>query len=287
MSFHQDALGPLGQSPTPERSLKVVNDGLGDETAAGRATRSLVDHLRADNTQVITATGLEDAEQIVASTSSLSCLLVDWDVHHQPVEDPGWGVTAATVTRTESLVRLVRKRNAAVPIFLLADRSTAEMVATDVLRIVTGYVWKLEDTPAFIASRIEEARHEYLEPLLPPFFGALVRFVQEGRYSWHTPGHSGGTAFLKTPVGSAFHEFFGESTLRSDLSVSVSELGSLLEHSGSVGAAEAEAARRFGGRCSSPTAPRRRTRSCFTRACARATSCLSIATVISRSCTRL
>ena len=35
------------------------------------------------------------------------------------------------------------------------------------------------------------------------------------------PGHSGGTAFLKSPVGAAFHEFFGENTLRSDLSVSV------------------------------------------------------------------
>jgi len=114
------------------------------------------------------------------------------------------------------------------------------------LRIVTGYVWKLEDTPAFIASRVEEARREYLDPLLPPFFGALVRFVQEGRYSWHTPGHSGGTAFLKSPVGTAFHEFFGENTLRSDLSVSVGELGSLLEHTGPVGAAEAEAASTFG-----------------------------------------
>jgi len=119
-------------------------------------------------------------------------------------------------------------------------------VPQDVLRLVNGYVWKLEDTPTFITNHIEEARREYLAPLLPPFFNALVHFVQEGRYSWHTPGHSGGTAFLKTPVGAAFHQFFGENTLRSDLSVSVGELGSLLEHTGPVGEAEAEAARIFG-----------------------------------------
>ncbi len=114
------------------------------------------------------------------------------------------------------------------------------------VREINGYVWKLEDTPSFVAGRVEEARREYLAPLLPPFFDALVRFTQEARYSWHTPGHSGGTAFLKTPVGSAFHEFFGENTLRSDLSVSVAELGSLLEHTGPVGEAEAQAARIFG-----------------------------------------
>jgi arginine decarboxylase len=227
--------------------ILLVDDELGDETGAGRATRALVEHLRADGRKVITATDPDDAEQIIASTASLSCLLIDWDVHHAlaPERDRP-AVIVATAGRAEALVRLVRERNATVPIFLLADRSIADRVPPEVLRIVTGYMWKLEDTPDFVVDRVEEARREYLEPLLPPFFGALVEFVQEARYSWHTPGHSGGTAFLKTPVGSAFHEFFGENTLRSDLSVSVEELGSLLEHSGPVGVAEAEAATTFG-----------------------------------------
>jgi len=232
--------------------ILLVDDELRDETAAGRATRALVDHLRADGTQVITAADLDDAEQIVRSTASLSALLIDWDTHHAP-EAVGSGATtvlarlAPTATgRAEALVRLVRTHNASIPIFILADHTTAELVPTDVLALVTGYVWKLEDTPSFVATRVEEARHEYLAPLLPPFFGALVKFVEEGRYSWHTPGHAGGAAFLKTPVGTAFHEFFGENTLRSDLSVSVGELGSLLEHSGPVGEAEEQAAKAFG-----------------------------------------
>ena len=226
--------------------ILLVDDELHDETAAGRATRALVDHLRADGTQVITAFDLDDAEQIIASTPTLSGLLLDWDTHHDPYGSSDVALAVKTMSRTELLVRVTRARNPELPIFLLADHSLIEAVPQDVLRLVNGYVWKLEDTPTFITNHIEEARREYLAPLLPPFFNALVHFVQEGRYSWHTPGHSGGTAFLKTPVGAAFHQFFGENTLRSDLSVSVGELGSLLEHTGPVGEAEAEAARIFG-----------------------------------------
>lgn len=53
-------------------------------------------------------------------------------------------------------------------------------------------------------------------------------------------------AYRKSPVGLAFQRFFGENTLRADLSVSVDELGSLLEHSGPLAAAEQRAARIFG-----------------------------------------
>ena len=116
----------------------------------------------------------------------------------------------------------------------------------DALRGVTGYMWKLEDTPHFIAGRVAYAVHAYVDELLPPFFGRLVEFAEHHEYSWHTPGHTGGTAFLKTPVGQSFHSFFGENMLRSDLSISVGELGSLLDHSGVVGAAEDYAARVFG-----------------------------------------
>jgi arginine decarboxylase len=77
-------------------------------------------------------------------------------------------------------------------------------------------------------------------------FGALVDFAEQHEYSWHTPGHEGGAAFFKSAVGRLFWEFFGEQTFRSDLSISVGELGSLLDHSGPIGEAEREAARIFG-----------------------------------------
>jgi hypothetical protein len=43
-------------------------------------------------------------------------------------------------------------------------------------------------------------------------------------YSWYTPGHAGGIAFLKSSVGRIFFDYFGEYLFRSDLSNSVREL---------------------------------------------------------------
>jgi arginine/lysine/ornithine decarboxylase len=47
-------------------------------------------------------------------------------------------------------------------------------------------------------------------------------------------------------VGRIFYDYFGENLLRSDLSISVGELGSLLDHTGPIGEHEKYAARVFG-----------------------------------------
>ncbi|GLV80162.1 arginine decarboxylase [Streptomyces hygroscopicus subsp. hygroscopicus] len=107
-------------------------------------------------------------------------------------------------------------------------------------------MWPLEDTPGFIAGRITSAARAYREDVLPPFFRALRRFDDAHKDSWHTPAHSGGVAFPKSAAGRAFHDYFGERLLRSDLSISVEELGSLFEHTGPIGEAERNAARVFG-----------------------------------------
>ncbi len=77
-------------------------------------------------------------------------------------------------------------------------------------------------------------------------FKALRDYTLHGSYSWHTPGHGGGVAFRKSPVGQLFYQFFGENTLRSDVSVSVGAIGSLLDHTGPIAAGERNAARIFG-----------------------------------------
>jgi arginine decarboxylase len=65
-------------------------------------------------------------------------------------------------------------------------------------------------------------------------------YAQDGSYSWHCPGHSGGVAFLKSPVGQMFHQFFGENMLRADVCNAVDELGQLLDHTGPVAALRAQ-----------------------------------------------
>src|SRR6476659_8696098 len=102
-----------------------------------------------------------------------------------------------------------------------------------------------EDTPEFVARYIVRESKTYLDSLAPPFFRALVHYAQDGSYSWHCPGHSGGVAFLKSPIGQMFHQFFGENMLRADVCNAVDELGQLLDHSGPVAASERNAARIF------------------------------------------
>ena len=90
----------------------------------------------------------------------------------------------------------------------------------EMVKEINEYIWVMEDTPEFIAGRISAAARRSREHLLPPFFGELVRFSKDFEYSWHTPGHAGGIALLKSPAGRAFHTFFGEQTTRSDLKFS-------------------------------------------------------------------
>jgi arginine decarboxylase len=102
-----------------------------------------------------------------------------------------------------------------------------------------------EDTPDFVARYIIREANKYMGSLAPPFFKALVHYANDGSYSWHCPGHSGGVAFLKSPVGQMFHQFFGENMLRADVCNAVDELGQLLDHTGPVAASERNAARIF------------------------------------------
>jgi arginine/lysine/ornithine decarboxylase len=181
------------------------------------------------------ATGADDGTSVIVSDSAIHCILVDWTLDN----DKGHA-------KARSLLQLVRSRNEKIPIFLMAERGEASSIPIDVMEMVDEYVWTLEDTAAFVGGRVVAAIRRYLEVMLPPLAKALMKFSQEYEYSWHTPGHTGGTAFLKSPVGRIFFDYFGENLLRSDLSISVGALGSLLDHSGPMGEHERYAARVFG-----------------------------------------
>ncbi|MES2186981.1 MAG: DegT/DnrJ/EryC1/StrS family aminotransferase, partial [Pseudomonadota bacterium] len=112
-------------------------------------------------------------------------------------------------------------------------------------RELHGFIHMFEDTPEFVARHIIREAKSYLEGVQPPFFKALLDYAEDGSYSWHCPGHSGGVAFLKSPVGQMFHQFFGENMLRADVCNAVEELGQLLDHTGPVAESERNAARIF------------------------------------------
>ena len=218
-----------------EMKVLVVNDELTAASAVGRTVRALARSLGERDMLVIEATSVEDAKAVLLSDPSVQAILLSWSL----------GKHDTTHQDAQELLALIRSRNADVPVFLMADKDGAALNA-EVMRQVDELIWFLEDTTSFIAGRVLAAVLRYREAIAPPFTKALIAFAQKYEYSWHTPGHAGGTAFLKSPVGRAFHEYFGENLLRSDLSISVGELGSLLDHSGPIGESEKFCARIFG-----------------------------------------
>jgi arginine/lysine/ornithine decarboxylase len=215
----------------------IIDDELNSSTANGRAARALVVELQNKDVIVVESSSSEDGQSVILSDPSIQCILLDWSLGD---DDP------TTHAKARALLELVRSRNLHVPIFLMAERGHATSINADVMRRVDEFIWMLEDTTHFIAGRVIAAMLRYRNQISPPFTKALMEFAQVYEYSWHTPGHTGGTAFLKSPIGIAFFDYFGENLLRSDLSISVGELGSLLDHSGPIGESEKYAARIFG-----------------------------------------
>jgi arginine/lysine/ornithine decarboxylase len=215
----------------------MVDDELAHDTAEGRAARLLVKDLEARNLDVVQAISAADGMAVVTSDAAIHVVLMDWVLG----EDD-----AKTHEKAKGLLSYMRGRNDRIPIFLMAQRKDSARIPVEIMQTVDEFIWTLEDTASFVSGRVEAAARRYIEELLPPLAVALGRFARVHEYSWHTPGHTGGTAFLKSPVGRVFYNYFGENLLRSDLSISVGELGSLLDHTGPIGESEKYAARVFG-----------------------------------------
>jgi arginine decarboxylase len=220
------------------RILVAVREHPRDEGVGAEQLARIREVIEARGFGVRWAADVADAEAVLRTEAGLAAALVAWELPGGADEDGEPG--GATVLRS------IGRRFQDLPVFLVMTDDGVQDLPLWVAESVVGYVWPLEDTPSFIAGRITTAARAYREAVLPPFFRALRRFDDAHEYSWHTPAHSGGVALLKSPAGRAFHDYFGERLLRSDLSISVGELGSLFEHTGPIGEAERNAARVFG-----------------------------------------
>ncbi|MFI5961156.1 Orn/Lys/Arg decarboxylase N-terminal domain-containing protein [Streptomyces asoensis] len=218
--------------------LIAVPEHPRDESVGAAQLVRIREALEARGFDVRWAVDAADAEAALRTEAGVTAALVAWELPDRG--DAASGPGGARVLRT------IGRRFRDLPVFLVMTEHGVQELPLWVSESVVGYVWPLEDTPAFIAGRIATAARAYRESVLPPFFRALRRFDDAHEYSWHTPAHSGGVALLKSPAGRAFHDYFGERLLRSDLSISVGELGSLFEHTGPIGEAERNAARVFG-----------------------------------------
>ena len=219
----------------------VIDEDFRSENTSGLGIRALAEAIEKEGLQVLGVTSYGDMSSFAQQQSRGSAFILSID--DEEFSSPEAAEKAIADLR--AFVSEIRMRNADIPIFLHGETRTSRHVPNDVLRELHGFIHMYEDTPEFIARNVVREAKAYLESLPPPFFRALTHYASDGSYSWHCPGHSGGVAFLKSPVGQMFHQFFGENMLRADVCNAVEELGQLLDHTGPVAASERNAARIF------------------------------------------
>jgi arginine decarboxylase len=219
--------------------IVIIDEDFRSENSSGLGIRVLAKAIEEEGFEVLGVTSYGDLTSFAQQQSRASAFILSIDDEEIVEEKP------EAIEQLRKFVTEIRYRNEEIPIFLHGETRTSRHIPNDVLRELHGFIHMNEDTPEFVARLIIREARTYLDSLPPPFFKALTHYAADGSYSWHCPGHSGGVAFLKSPVGQMFHQFFGENMLRADVCNAVDELGQLLDHTGPVAASERNAARIF------------------------------------------
>jgi len=221
--------------------IVIIDEDFRSENTSGLGIRALADAIEGEGYEVMGVTSYGDLSQFAQQQSRASAFILSIDDEEFT---PGPDLDPA-VMNLRDFIQEVRRKNTDVPIYVYGETKTSRHLPNDILRELHGFIHMFEDTPEFVARHIIREAKSYLEGLQPPFFRALLDYAEDGSYSWHCPGHSGGVAFLKSPIGQMYHQFYGENMLRADVCNAVEELGQLLDHNGAIGESERNAARIF------------------------------------------
>ncbi|MBW7981367.1 lysine decarboxylase CadA [Enterobacillus tribolii] len=189
--------------------------------------RELHKALEALDFQVVYPNDREDLLKLIDNNARLCGVIFDWDTYNL------------------TLCEEISAMNEHMPLYAFANTHSTLDVSLNDLRLNVQFFEYALGGAQDIALKIRQSTDAYIDAILPPLTKALFNYVKEGKYTFCTPGHMGGTAFQKSPVGSLFYDFYGANTMKSDISISVSELGSLLDHSGPHKEAEEYIARTF------------------------------------------
>ena len=220
--------------------IVIIDEDYRSENTSGLGIRALAQAIEEEGFEVLGVTSYGDLSQFAQQQSRASAFILSIDDEELTGDndDP-------IIHSLRSFIGEVRRKNEDVPIYIYGETKTSRHLPNDILRELHGFIHMFEDTPEFVAKHIIREAKAYLEGVQPPFFKALLDYAEDGSYSWHCPGHSGGVAFLKSPVGQMYHQFYGENMLRADVCNAVEELGQLLDHNGAIGESERNAARIF------------------------------------------
>ena len=155
-----------------------------------------------------------DLVRVVENNARLAGVVIDWE------DSP------------QELCQQIHDFNEYLPVFAFSSSNSVTDATFQQLSLNVEFFEYEISNAADIAVTISQKVEEYEKAVTPPLTRALINFAKEGKYTFCTPGHMSGTAFQHSPIGALFYDFFGANTFKADVSVSVGELGSLLDHSG-------------------------------------------------------
>ena len=175
---------------------------------------SLNECLKKRGFEVVFAADQADLVRVVENNARLAGVVIDWE------DSP------------QELCQQIHDFNEYLPVFAFSSSNSVTDATFQQLSLNVEFFEYEISNAADIAVTISQKVEEYEKAVTPPLTRALMNFAEEGKYTFCTPGHMSGTAFQHSPVGALFYDFFGANTFKADVSVSVGELGSLLDHSG-------------------------------------------------------
>lgn len=175
---------------------------------------SLNEYLKKRGFEVVFAADQADLVRVVENNARLAGVVIDWE------DSP------------QELCQQIHDFNEYLPVFAFSSSNSVTDATFQQLSLNVEFFEYEISNAADIAVTISQKVEEYEKAVTPPLTRALMNFAKEGKYTFCTPGHMSGTAFQHSPVGALFYDFFGANTFKADVSVSVGELGSLLDHSG-------------------------------------------------------
>ena len=146
------------------RQVLIVEDLFSESSRTlHNAVMRLADALADRDIAVQYAQSVCEAFPIAATNMDLDAFLVATDMEFEKTAE----------RRTLDFLKHVRERQAGVPVFLLADRAaTSRNLSESLMTLANEFVWIFEDSPQFIAGRIEAAIQRWRATLLPPLMRA-------------------------------------------------------------------------------------------------------------------
>ncbi len=183
--------------------IVIIDEDYRSENTSGLGIRALAQAIETEGFEVLGVTSYGDLSQFAQQQSRASAFILSIDDEEFT---PGPDLDPAVLS-LRAFIEEVRRKNADVPIYIYGETKTSRHIPNDILRELHGFIHMFEDTPEFVSRHIIREAKSYLEGVQPPFFKALLDYAEDGSYSWHCPGHSGGVAFLKSPVGQMYHQF--------------------------------------------------------------------------------